>query len=1008
MRRKKFHSEKNANSPAYFSRDNGEGVNMLGTSTKLIITGLFALYIILSLTGCAIMGTNENDVVIVNDGVAEAVIVVGHKPTPEISLAAGELRKLVKEISGTELDILDTIDEVACSGKTKIYLGESFAGLFPNVDLTRCRKDGYWIKSGDDSLLIAGPTPIGTEFGIYGFLQDYLGVRWFLPGPDGTFIPKSATLTLPPIDKVDNPTFLSRSYSSPTLWGKGSSHPAANRMDQAWYRHNRMLARYHCSHNIGKIIKPSLYGERHPEYFPFRGGERRVPKTDRPVGFQPCMTNPKVISLCAEAATTYFDDNPDTMALSYSIGVNDWGGYCECDECLKANGGPPKPNSRGLPNFSNLAFQFGNRVAAELPKRHKNKLVGMLAYANIRDCPDDMKIHPNLALQRVAAFNCYFNPDDRRDMEATAKFARECENFSVYDYLYGSGYSTPQLPLGLLEEYVNFLADLNAKGWNSEIYSNWSVDGIKYYLLSRKLWNPKLRIQDLLEEFCRDMFGLAAKDMIEFYRICQERWETQKGPTTKYHLRGSIKQTKLFDVPTCEKLLSLLRSARKTCSNPHGQVLIAHKLLVMEMALANAEKVRRDFQIGVITDVDKLAQLTLESLALTDRIDDILVKIKSDAFSFPRKDIGKPLGMNFETAASILYNHCQAQKRPEVWRKFLNDVNAVSPKKAAFLKCLDKLPEFDKSPELFENADLTNGKPGARNIKDWTTSDWGSQGVKSSIKLEKGDDGIPFCELKGLAHCFMYAPNPGLEQFVKLTPNRWYLCQFETRDEGDLVVPSVKVYTAGGTESCPVTAGSKWTPVAWLFKTPGKAGKTRVRFSLGGLGEADFRKLSLKSLPEGLELPDRAGKLASAAVRPPLAPPKTPPAPVEVRFDKPLPTGAFKSSGEIMDGELIVKNGYLVFTINHRYTAAYGLKISITAAGEDGATLGAKLIAKSDKETVAKKTLWWNAKLQSAPKTFTTTHPFNHKSTKITLLVYRSSNKGTLKLRDVILTPEIQ
>ena len=38
-------------------------------------------------------------------------------------------------------------------------------------------------------VIIAGPTPYGTEFGVYEFLERYVGVRWLMPGPDGEDVP---------------------------------------------------------------------------------------------------------------------------------------------------------------------------------------------------------------------------------------------------------------------------------------------------------------------------------------------------------------------------------------------------------------------------------------------------------------------------------------------------------------------------------------------------------------------------------------------------------------------------------------------------------------------------------------------------------------------------------------------------------------------------------------------------------------------------------------------------
>ena len=58
--------------------------------------------------------------------------------------------------------------------------------------------DGFVIRGVDQqNVVIAGPTPEGTEFGVCEFLEHYLGVRWLLPGPDGDDVPVHRNLEIP-------------------------------------------------------------------------------------------------------------------------------------------------------------------------------------------------------------------------------------------------------------------------------------------------------------------------------------------------------------------------------------------------------------------------------------------------------------------------------------------------------------------------------------------------------------------------------------------------------------------------------------------------------------------------------------------------------------------------------------------------------------------------------------------------------------------------------------------
>jgi hypothetical protein len=589
---------------------------------------------------------------------SEAVIVANSDSPGNLKLATEELQTYLNAITRKKIDIITPIQAKQYPDRLKINIGvNSSLTNIPNLE--KCEYDGAWIKTlPGNNLLISGRSVKGTEFGIYGFLEKYCGVRWFLPGKAGTYIPIKPELRIGKIDHLSNPVFLSRSYSIPTLWSNYPC-PEAEEMDRAWYRHNRMLKRFHCSHNIGKIIVPSKYKKEHPEYYPMKKGKRFIPITDRPAGWQPCMTNKDVIDICAQAAVKYFDENPDE--ISFSLGVNDWGNYCQCPECVKANGGEAKPNSRGLSDYSLLAFKFANKVAAKLPPRHKDKYLGMLAYSYQRDFPENFKFHPNVILQRTTAFICYFNPADRKDMVETLKFAKNSNMFSVYEYWYGSGYLIPSFAIGLLEEYIDKLVAYNTRGWNSEIYPNWSMDGIKYYLLSRKLWNPQLKIQVLLNDYCQKMFDAGADDMLKFYGICRERWEGQRTTeTTKYHLRGSFKQVRIFDVKTCNRLLVLLNSALDKTKSTNGKILIKHKINAIKFTRDNALAVETAQEIAEnIGSAKKLAPLCLDATKKLKNITELRKKIRLDAFSLPRASLGRTLGLIYpETIAYPLYQAC--------------------------------------------------------------------------------------------------------------------------------------------------------------------------------------------------------------------------------------------------------------------------------------------------------------------------------------------------------------
>ena len=99
---------------------------------------------------------------------------------------------LFKEISGVTLPIVS--DSTEPQGK-EICLGQtSREGVFYTVDRSDLGDEGFILKVFDERLVIAGGALRGTLYGVYTFLEERLGVRWFTP--DLTVIPEASEVII--------------------------------------------------------------------------------------------------------------------------------------------------------------------------------------------------------------------------------------------------------------------------------------------------------------------------------------------------------------------------------------------------------------------------------------------------------------------------------------------------------------------------------------------------------------------------------------------------------------------------------------------------------------------------------------------------------------------------------------------------------------------------------------------------------------------------------------------
>ena len=116
-------------------------------------------------------------------------IVVADDASPSTKHGAEELQKFLKEITGVKLPI---ISDRQPPGPKEIILGDNahLRTLGLTIDVPRLGNEGYVIRTVGDRLVIAGGQLRGNMYGVYGFLEDHLGCRWFAPGVSR--IPKAA------------------------------------------------------------------------------------------------------------------------------------------------------------------------------------------------------------------------------------------------------------------------------------------------------------------------------------------------------------------------------------------------------------------------------------------------------------------------------------------------------------------------------------------------------------------------------------------------------------------------------------------------------------------------------------------------------------------------------------------------------------------------------------------------------------------------------------------------
>jgi hypothetical protein len=456
-------------------------------------------------------GEDAPSIDLVSNGQAHAVVVTSVYADARIIAAAQTLAEYVEQATGQLLPVMTAAAyeaDPSLAGKVRIYVGTTGAGGDPGAlnKTSVLDDDGFGIFPYGSTITIIGPTSWGTEFGVYEFLERYVGVRWLMPGENGTDIPQSTLLSVPLGDIVQQPKFQSRVFSPINEYGKSSYS-----VQIKWAEYNRMHYRDQFHHNLYKMFPPSVYGTSHPEYYP------TVPKDDSVgAGWQPCLTNETAAEAIA-IITAYFNNNPD--ATAYSLGVNDSGGYCE-------------------ENPKELYYQWVNQIVEGVLQVHPGKQFGLLAYQEVKQ-PPTFALNPNIIVYITRDRWNWIDPARKAaDLQLHAAWKAVASRVGWYDYLNGNPYLLPRIYAHQMAENYKLAEQADVIGQYAELYPNWG-EGPKAWISSKLQWNPELDVDELLDEWYERAVGSAAAPYLKaFYDHWENFWTVR------------IKQSPFFQSPS--------------------------------------------------------------------------------------------------------------------------------------------------------------------------------------------------------------------------------------------------------------------------------------------------------------------------------------------------------------------------------------------------------------------------------------------------------------------------
>jgi len=472
--------------------------------------------------------------------------------------AAQALAKYLKQISGAEFAV--TATEAPPAGKGILV------GSFGSQESQELPGDSFIIRTiadGQDvKLQIAGATPRGTHFGVYAFLEEVLGCRWWSHNEEE--VPSSPTIRVGAVNIARKAVFrqadlLNREAQSGT---NGFVYKSRGKSTEAFTG----------GHTLYPLLTP--YAKEHPEIYPY--SKKTGKRAANNLHF--CYSAPGIAEALADALEKQVQRRKGNVSdFIYMAGMGDWyGGFCQCERCEKiyAEEVWTRPDGEKRDAPSSTLIRMINRTAEILEGKYPGVRVGTFAYMSLEGPPGKTVPRGNVVIWQPHLRHCIIHGVDQCEKNRNYYYnlKRWCELAPgrVYIWDYGVSFKNFLYPFPVLRsmaENIRLYARMGVAG--VMVQGNYVSTGsdlvvLKNYLWRKLLWNPGLETKALLEEFCKGYYGPASRPIVKYVNELENAVARQSDAhMDEFANRETIRKTYLTDKRAVNLRRRLAKAAKK-------------------------------------------------------------------------------------------------------------------------------------------------------------------------------------------------------------------------------------------------------------------------------------------------------------------------------------------------------------------------------------------------------------------------------------------------------------
>ncbi len=515
--------------------------------------------------------------------------------------AASELYVHLKKICNQEYSIV-TEKEFA-GDKPAFYVGQTAFAKKQGIDFASFAPEEWLYCTKDGSIILTGHEHNGSEYAVWHFLENELGVRWFTF--ESTYIPKKDKLAFGELNKRGKPAFLERQIYSASwrhglqqkLLAQNIEFERRNRFNERWSPVRLSRQVNHC-HSFYDYVSPDKYFKEHPEYFSMNKEGKRHFGKGRAYS-QLCLSNPEVAQVAIKHLREYIAKDRTTLPkekwpIMYDISQLDCtDDICQCPECRKiidAEGGD-----------SALVVLFVNRVAEAIADDYPEILLRTFAYVSTEKAPKTYRPAKNVVIRWCDVYtrsDCYrpltskFNDRQRELVDGWRKLDAHLALWDYWNMDIDGPYFTPPR----VETMVDAIAP-DMKYFRSSGFDMIFIEGetfqfrnpqnfydLQYWMGTHLMEDPDLDPEALIADFVEKHYGPAAPKMREALEMLRKAVREDTEPM--YYIIRSLRQYQTASF--VNKFYGILKEARALTPEGSDYRFRVEKELLTPMAVMMA------------------------------------------------------------------------------------------------------------------------------------------------------------------------------------------------------------------------------------------------------------------------------------------------------------------------------------------------------------------------------------------------------------------------------------